>query len=88
VGRKLDTWCQSDVYGNARNHRHIVTVVRLAPYGKDQQALATAIKGVNLDTVVGKLSWSGGPVPKRGQDPPDPRQGSSPAAAQPDVSST
>ena len=29
----------------------------------DKQALATAIKGVNLDTVVGKVSWSGGRSP-------------------------
>ena len=35
----------------------------------DKQALANAIKGVNLDTVVGKISWSGGPVPNVAKTP-------------------
>jgi branched-chain amino acid transport system substrate-binding protein len=35
----------------------------------DKQALATAIKGVNLDTVVGRISWSGGPVPNVAKTP-------------------
>ena len=35
----------------------------------DRQALANAIKAVNLDTVVGKISWSGGPVPNVAKTP-------------------
>ena len=35
----------------------------------DKQALANAIKAVNLDTVVGKVSWSGGPVPNVAKTP-------------------
>ena len=35
----------------------------------DKQALANAIKGVNLDTVVGTISWSGGPVPNVAKTP-------------------
>ena len=35
----------------------------------DKQALANAIKGVDLDTVVGKISWSGGPVPNVAKTP-------------------
>ena len=35
----------------------------------DKQALANAIKAVNLDTVVGKISWTGGPVPNVAKTP-------------------
>jgi branched-chain amino acid transport system substrate-binding protein len=35
----------------------------------DKQALAGAIKATNVDTIVGKISWSGGPVPNVAKTP-------------------
>jgi branched-chain amino acid transport system substrate-binding protein len=35
----------------------------------DRQAISDAIKATNLDTIVGKLSWSGGPVPNVAKTP-------------------